>query len=222
MKPPILPVCPASLEDGVATHYAPQSELDANGGVCAKCRAVFARRHNHPNRQRHEDPFRYAQASAFVDDHVEPTVEFAIEDGGVKDSGLNATAVLAVGRFCGLAFMLGGRDKQKFWQAAHAFAFASGTHPERCKTMEEVAEKFSISKAAFSKQVNRYRDILGLPRLGGMKGNTARTKAYRTAQTQSHAKRKPIRDQQRREISETNRAIVGRFVAAIKGAGNAH
>lgn len=217
--------CPATYmhRDEDKKRFVTRQELADNGGVCASCREKFKRRNKSQISRRHETEhhdfatMNHGGQVAFVGDHVEPIVEpavdFIIEDGEVVATGLDSIAVRAIAKFCARLFEIGGRNKEKFFQAAHAFCFAAHTHPEQHLSGEVIAEKFHITKAAFFKQVNRYRDILGLARIAGAKSNDAR-KVYRKRMKESHEQRKKKR-QQTTEATQANGAFARHFSEAI-------
>lgn len=204
--------CPASHYGGATDedriHHATPAELAANGGVCAKCRQQFDARQR-PQMENEEkdrkagianatdgkEEYRFADGTGFVQGHVEPTVDFTLNDEGLEAEGLDARAVMAIAKFCRLLFEIGGRNREKFFQAAHEFCFAAHLHPEQHLSGEVIAKRFGITKAAFFKQVNRYRDILNLPRIAGAKGHAAR-KTYSAKMKESHAQRRTKKDHQ--------------------------
>lgn len=218
--------CPVEYCAGIKPpkkeHLVSQAELDANGGVCAKCREKFRKRARSQTSRTHDTEHHgFAENTAFVSmarggSTVEPTVDpaepmdnldddgsergerdgqkidFAVADGELQWSGLDSSAVQAVAKFCVRLIELGGRTADKFYETAHAFAFAAHIHPEQHLSGEEIATKYfknPKTKQAFFKQVNRIRDVLGLPRIAGAKSNAAR-KTYRQRMKQSHSRRR--------------------------------
>lgn len=190
--------CPSCHRPASADH------LVANKGVCASCVADFQKRHGphgEANGSRHQTVD--MSHAAFVDGHLEPVVEFpfaAVEDAldGHAIEPATARAVASgIAKFAQRLFEVDGfRSARKFFQAAHAFAFACGVHPNQDQPGEAIAKRFGITKAGFFKQVNHIRDRLDLPRIAEAKNHQAR-KTYSRRTKLSHAKKKKERQGER-------------------------
>jgi hypothetical protein len=68
---------------------------------------------------------------------------------------------------------------------AWALAFAAGLDAAEGKSMTEVGRELGVTRAAVSKETNRWTDLLGLNRSRYMKSETAR-KSYSTVQKRNH------------------------------------
>ena len=209
-----VPDC-AGVRPPAKVHLVPKAELEAHRGVCARCheralrryRADQSRSHDTEHHQEFVSIARGGSEVAYVDDHPEAIatpsfasipgededdVDFRIENGEFQATGLNSLTVRTIARFCARLFEINERNKEKFFETTHAFAFAAHVHPEQYLSGDEIVHKHfknPKTKQAFFKQVNRYRDILGLPRIAGAKSNEAR-KTYRARMKQSHQQRR--------------------------------
>ncbi len=80
------------------------------------------------------------------------------------------------------------KEEKRILATADAFLFAAQMHPNQDQMMEWHARRHHQTKAAFSLQVNFFRDALHLPRLAGAKRAYAR-QLYSAVQKKLHAKR---------------------------------
>ena len=126
-----------------------------------------------------------------ADGHLEPTCEPDIyfDEDGLNIENVEQEAAKAVAKFAATCFQVGGIScARKFFQSVHALCFAAQIHPLQCDSMETIAKGLGIGKAGFSKLVNKYRDILKLPRIAGAKSSAAR-KTYSKKTKATHERR---------------------------------
>lgn len=174
-----------------------KSELRENSGVCLKCKSKFQKKH--PNLKAFSEPapieHRVKNGATFADGHIEGHADFSYElvDGAEGESEEQKArdyriAVQAVAKFCG-RITDSGRSQRRFFQMAHCLMFANHTHPMQDKSESEIAKVIGMKKANFSKEVNKFRDRMNLPRIAGAKSMKAR-KVYSAKTKQNHDIRK--------------------------------
>jgi hypothetical protein len=194
--------CPASLEDeGAKPHYCTRRELKENGGVCRRCAGEFRSRHTRAvaRTQAEEEQPRHAVRDPdvhFADGHREPCVgfQFPEPEGDGRDEKVEYAAQAVVA----FAKMLTekARTSRRVWQVLNALLFAAQVHPSQEMPMKWFARRFHITKANFCHEVNYWRDLLGLPRVGGSKSTESRRK-YSAVQTIKHHERHQEQQEQR-------------------------
>jgi hypothetical protein len=83
----------------------------------------------------------------------------------------------------------GGRSKDQFFRGANCLAFASQLHPNQHLSMIEIAKDIGMEKAAFSRRVQKWRQNLHLPKIGGAWSDEAK-KTISAVTKKSHEQRK--------------------------------
>lgn len=94
---------------------------------------------------------------------------------------LNIRAIVAM-------FMSPGNLSLRAW----ALAFAAGLDAAEGRSMTEVARELKVTRAAVSKETNRWADLLNLPRSRYLKSEQAR-ESYSEVQKTNHWRRSPTR-----------------------------
>jgi hypothetical protein len=138
---------------------------------------------------------------AFVDGHVEPSVDFPFEEvdrGNPIEAELTEATpkkeseAATLGRIFTLLLTYGGTDPLQFFITANVLAFVLGLHPNQRASGEIIAAGLKMRKAAWFRRVNQMRKLLRqkgaiLPKIAGEWSKPAR-KAIQLKTTINHDK----------------------------------
>lgn len=202
-------VCPASYFagiDGEKIHYTTDRETTNHGGVCKKCSKKFAKRHKNAIKKSQQDFEKNVQQSK---EEIKNIRRHFDEEGNNADNRIEGSftefdynslcpeerdaakeyASRALMKFA-LRLLERGNPKERLELTLNAMCFAARIHPRQDWTMEQFGEMLSITKQAFSLEVNHWRDLLNLSQTGSsLAKNNGMRKTFANAAKLSHKKR---------------------------------
>lgn len=193
-------ICPASYFaglDGEKIHYTTRQEIQNNGGVCAKCKAKFEKRHKKSiltgnsfeenvaeskevikNIHRHWDTEGNNADISVKGSFYE--LDLSEIDGQEERDAAKDLASKAILKFA-LRLLERGSTPKRLFVTINAICFAAHIHPQQEQTQRKFSEQLGVTLSTFSLEVNHWRDLFNLPAIGGAKAKDKREKSIQAA-----------------------------------------